>query len=116
MRTVNVNIEQLSQIARLAIQQQDWARVSESATAILKQQPTNPEGLFLAGVVERVANRPVNALQYFKAALEQDDSRYDAAIELANQYSVVRRNGEAAELLSRYKDKLTNSSVYSDLL
>lgn len=115
MRTVNVNIEQLSQIARLAIQQQDWARVSESATAILKQQPNNPEGLFLAGVVERVANRPVNALQYFKAALEQDDSRYDAAIELANQYSVARRNGEAAELLSRYKDKLSNSSVYSDL-
>lgn len=112
---VNVNIEHLSEIARLAIQSQDWARVSASATTILKQQPINPEGLFLAGVVERVANRPINALHYFKAALEQDTNRYDAAIELANQYSIARRNGEAARLLSEYRDKLSNSSVYSDL-
>lgn len=109
------NIEQMSQIARLAIQRQDWAQVSESATKILKQQPKNAEGLFLAGVLEKVANRPVNALQYFQDALEQDAGRYDAAIELANQYSIARRNGEAAQLLSQYKDKLTNSSVYSDL-
>lgn len=112
---MNVNIEQLSMNARLAIQRQDWAIVNESAKAILTQQPNNPEGLFLAGVVERVSNRPANALQYFKAALEQDSERYDAAIELANQYSIARRNGEAAEILKKYKDKLSTSSVYSDL-
>lgn len=112
---VNFDIESLSQRARVAIQRQDWAAVQEAATAILKQQPNNAEGLFLAGKVERAANRPANALQYFKSALANDVTRYDAAVELANQYSIARQNGAAAELLDKYKHQLTNSSFYSDL-
>lgn len=112
---MNINIEQLSQVARLAIQRKDWGTVSQSASAILEYSAHNAEGLFLSGMVEKAANRPRMALEYFKAAIEQDPSRYDAAIELANQYSIARRNGEAAALLASYIDKLSGSSVYSDL-
>ncbi|MGD8385405.1 MAG: sulfotransferase, partial [Lysobacterales bacterium] len=41
--------------------------------------------------------------------------RYDAAVELANQYSVARRNADAAGLLARYEDKLDNSPIYLDM-
>ncbi len=112
---MNQNIDTLSQVARLAVQKNDWKTVSESAQAILMQNPESAEGLFLAGKVERVANRPINAIQCFERALNIDSSRYDAAVELANQYSIARRNGDAEILLDKYSSYLVPSSVYSDL-
>jgi len=94
---------------------QDWATVEACAKEILRQDKTSAEGYFLTGVVERVSRRTVMAIQAFEKALALDADRYDAAIELANQYSVARRNGEAATLIARYEEKLGNSPMYLDL-
>lgn len=112
---MNENINKLSHAGRIAIQRQDWAKVSQSAIGILNIDSNNAEGFFLAGIVERVAGRLSNAIRYFEAALQADSQRYDAAVELANQYSRSRRNGHAANLLEKYQDLLSASSVYSDL-
>jgi Tfp pilus assembly protein PilF len=55
------------------------------------------------------------AAKAFAAALELDAGRYDAAIELANQYFIGRRNADAADLLARYVDMLDNSPRYLDM-
>ncbi len=97
------------------MQSQDWATVAACANEILRQDSGSAEGYFLTGLVERVSQRPLKAAAAFEKSLALDESRYDAAIELANQYSVSRRNGEAAELLERYQEKLGNSPMYLDL-
>ena len=108
-------LSQISVAARKAVGHQDWARVAACANEILRQDKTSAEGYFLTGLVERVSQRPVKATQAFEQALALDADRYDAAIELANQYSIARRNGDAATLLARYKEKLGNSPMYLDL-
>jgi len=105
----------ISVAARTAMRYQDWATVEACAKEILRQDKTSAEGYFLTGVVERVSRRTVMAIQAFEKALALDADRYDAAIELANQYSVARRNGEAATLIARYEEKLGNSPMYLDL-
>lgn len=109
------NVLQLSQQARRAIQAKDWGNVGVFASSILKLDINNAEGHFLSGMVEKVAKRHALAINRFEQALILDNTRYDAAIELANQYSIARRNADAAELLEKYKNSLTNSSLYSDL-
>jgi hypothetical protein len=112
---MTINSSQLSGQGRNAVRNQDWGTVSACANLILQQDINNPEGYFLSGLVERISNRPAKAAKAFERALELDDRRYDAAIELANQYSIARRNADVAELLANYEDKLGNSSMYLDL-
>jgi len=112
---MNKNSSQLSEQARNAVRNQDWGKVSACANLLLQQDMNNPEGYFLSGLVERVSNRPAKAANAFERALELDERRYDAAIELANQYSIARRNADVAELLAKYEDRLGNSSMYLDL-
>lgn len=112
---MTINTSQMSELARRAVRDQDWETVAACANSILQQDVGSAEGYFLAGLVERMANRPVRAAQAFEKTLELDVSRYDAAIELANQYSVARRNAKAADLLIKYEDKLGNSPMYLDL-
>ena len=112
---MTINISQISEIGRRAARAQDWETVAACANSILQQDMGSPEGYFLTGLVERVSNRPVRAAQAFEKVLELDANRYDAAIELANQYSTARRNAEVAELLAKYTGKLDNSPMYLDL-
>lgn len=109
------NALKLSEHARRAARNQDWGTVAACANSILQEDNDNAEGYFLTGLVERVSNKPLRAVKAFERALELDDKRYDAAVELANQYSVARRNGDAAALLTRYESTLENSSMYLDL-
>jgi len=108
-------ISQISLTARRAVKSQDWATVAACANEIIKRDAGSAEGYFLAGIVERVSQKPVKAAQAFEKALGLDADRYDAAVELANQYSIARRNAEAAELLAKYEEKLDNSPMYLDL-
>jgi len=108
-------LSQISITARKAIQSQDWATVAACANEIIRLDQNSAEGYFLAGVVERVAQKPLKAAQAFEKSLALDTNRYDAAIELANQYSIARRNGDVAELLAKYEGKLDNSPIYLDL-
>ena len=93
----------------------DWGTVASCANEILRRDMHSAEGYFLTGIVEKVSQRPVKAVAAFENALTLDADRYDAAIELANQYSVLRRNADVAALLEKYEKKLDNSPMYLDL-
>lgn len=112
---MTMTTSQLSEKARHSVRIQDWGTVSVCANLILQHDINNPEGYFLSGLVERISNKPALAAKAFERALELDERRYDAAIELANQYSIARRNADVADLLAKYADKLGNSSMYLDL-
>lgn len=112
---MTLELSKVSEIGRKAVRAQDWETVVACANEILLRDKSSAEGYFLTGIVERVSNRPLKATAAFEKTLALDTDRYDAAIELANQYSVSRRNGEVAELLGRYEEKLGNSPMYLDL-
>jgi tetratricopeptide (TPR) repeat protein len=109
------DIDPISRAARHAAHHQDWAKVAQLATEILRLAPNDPEGQFLFGLVHNASRQPKKAIEAFEQALALDDHRYDAAVELANQYCIARRNGEAAALLANYTDKLNNSPRYLDM-
>jgi tetratricopeptide (TPR) repeat protein len=108
-------LSQLGLTARRALQSQDWATVTACANDIIRLDQNSAEGYFLMGIVERVSQKPLKAAQAFEKSIALDANRYDAAVELANQYSIARRNKDVAELLAKYEDKLGNSPVYLDL-
>ena len=108
-------ISQIAAAGRRAVQSQDWASVAACAKEIIRRDAKSAEGYFLGGLVERIQRHPRKAIELFQRVLELDPERYDAAVELANQYSMTRRNADVAELLARYEDKLGNSPMYLDL-
>ncbi len=112
---MNEEIAALSSRARRAMSDQDWATVDAAATEILELAANAAEGHFLKGIVEKAARRPKRAATAFSQALALNPKRYDAAIELASQHSLARRNGEAAKLLEQYQGFLDNSPRYLDM-
>jgi tetratricopeptide (TPR) repeat protein len=104
-----------SAVGRKAVQTRDWSTVEACAVQIKRMAPEDPEGYFLSGLFHKASSRPLKAIEALERALALDDARYDAAVELASQYSVARRNGEAAELLDRYAGKLNSSPRYLDM-
>ena len=108
-------LAQIAATARKAAQSRDWATVSACAGEILKRDGNSPEGHFLSGLVKKASRRPVRAAEAFARALELDAGRYDAAIELANQYGLANRHAEALELLEKYKSHLGNSPRYLNM-
>lgn len=108
-------LAELGTKARRAAQARDWATVRTCATELLRRDATDAEGHFLMGLAEKAAQRPLRAVDAFSRALELDPGRYDAAVELADQHVVARRNADAASLLARYEPLLVNSPRYLDL-
>ena len=108
-------IENLSQAGRRAFAQQDWSTVQICANGILSRDAENAEGHFLLGIAEKAAEHPRKSIAAFEAVLARDEDRYDAAIELAGQYSIGRRNGEVLAVLEKYEGMLDNSPRYLDL-
>lgn len=108
-------VKNLSNAARQAMANQDWATVHLCANGILSRDANEPEGYFFLGLIEKAQEHPRRAIEAFEKVLELDKSRYDAAVELASQYSMGRRNGEVAELLGRYEGALENSPRYLDM-
>jgi tetratricopeptide (TPR) repeat protein len=112
---VSSHVQQLSAAARQAVQANNWAQVKTCARAILDRSRDNAEGYFLLGLVEKAANRIEPAIKSFTRAIRSDDSRYDAAVELAAQLLRAARHREATALLQRYEPLLNNSPVYLDM-
>ena len=112
---MTAHLSQLSATARRAIQARDWATVSACAGRIIKQDIKSPEGYFLSGLVEKAAGRANKARDNFLQAISIDAGRYDAAIELANQYAILLRHSETLNLLKRYESRLGNSPLYLDM-
>jgi tetratricopeptide (TPR) repeat protein len=112
---VNDSLSRLSAVARRAVQAKDWATVNTCARDILKKNRKNAEGWFLSGLAEKAAGRTRGAVDAFSKALHFDERRYDAAIELAWQYWISVRLGEARDLLQKYESHLGKSPLYLDL-
>lgn len=112
---MNSELERFSVTARRAVEAREWGVVDACASEILRREPANAEGHFLDGLARKVQNKPLRAIEAFEKALAADPRRYDAAVELANQYSTARRNGDAARLLAQYEDALSNSPIYLDM-
>ncbi|MDA0978177.1 MAG: sulfotransferase [Proteobacteria bacterium] len=102
-------------MARQAAQRQNWAVVHQGATQILQIDPAEPEGYFLMGLSMKAARRQDAAVQAFEKVISLDSKRYDASIELANQYFLVLRTAEAYQLLESYSSQLSNSPRYLDM-
>lgn len=100
--------------ARRAVQVRDWSQVKACAREILNRQRNSAEGRFLLGLAEKQAGRLEQATNAFSTAIELDEARYDAAVELADQYMHLGRYGAAAELLARYESRMANSPLYLD--
>jgi tetratricopeptide (TPR) repeat protein len=109
------NLSQLSKQARFAVQQRDWRNVAMFAQMILKQNKKDPEGYFLAGLVEKASKNAERAVVAFNKTLSLDSLRYDAAVELAYQYILLLDHGKAFELLVSHEHLLGNSPLYLDM-
>ena len=105
----------VSAVARKAAQRKDWTTVEACAADILRANRASPEGHFLRGLAEKGAGRPAKAAAAFEKALELDQKRYDAAIELASQSAILQRNSTALALLEQYKGHLVNSPRYLNM-
>jgi tetratricopeptide (TPR) repeat protein len=112
---MNQYVAQYSTVARKAVNRKDWATVNGCAKEIIKLDSKSAEGYFLSGLAKKASGRPVEATEAFAKALGLDADRHDAAIELANQHCVARRNADAHALVIKYEDKLSNSPLYLNM-
>jgi tetratricopeptide (TPR) repeat protein len=112
---MNDEVSRISTTARRAVEARDWPTVAACANEILRREPGSAEGYFLRGLFAKVDKQPSKAIESFEKALALDSRRYDAAVELAGQFSLARRNREAAALLAKYETALSNSPLYLDL-
>ena len=108
-------IDRISATARHAASTRNWNQVNHCALEIRRRDPANAEGPFLLGLARKAAAQPQAAAESFAEALELDAARYDAAIELAWQYILLNRHGEASGYLDDYAPMLSNSPLYLDL-
>jgi tetratricopeptide (TPR) repeat protein len=109
------DLSQLSQQARLFVQQRNWQNVYTLSQKIIALDSSEPEGYFLSGLAEKAARRFETAIDAFNQALELGPERYDAAIELAQVYLLLLRHNDAYELVNKYEQQLSNSALYLDM-
>ena len=109
------SIAELSTTARRAVSANAWPTVDACAREILQQAPDSAEGWFLAGLVAKARQQADAAVDAFLKALDLDHARYDAAIELANQYAGLRLHGRAVRVIDEYVDRLSNSPLYLNM-
>ena len=112
---MNDFLKQLGAAGRSAAFRRDWATVDACARELLKRENQSTEGHFLAGLVCKASQQADSAVEAFSRTLELDDARYDAAIELANQYCLAQRHGDAFALVDRYESSLSNSPLYLNM-
>jgi tetratricopeptide (TPR) repeat protein len=108
-------IDRISATARHAVTTRNWNQVNLCALEIQRRAPENAEGPFLLGLARKATSQPEAAAKLFAQALDLDAGRYDAATELAWQYILLNRHGEANEYLENYAAMLSNSPLYLDL-
>ena len=106
------SLHEFSQYARMLIGQKNWQGAASIAGQMQQQFSESAEGFFIGGMVAKNTRRLTAAIQQFTTALEKDEARHDAAIELAELYTSQSRFSDALKLLDKYQAKLTDSSYY----
>ena len=108
-------LQMIAAAGRKAVAERDWRRVNACGLEIMRQAPKDPEGPFLLGLASKNAGHYHQAAENFREVISLVSSRYDAAIELAFQYVLQNRIGDAKALLDQYRDNLDNSPIYLNL-
>lgn len=112
---MNTQIKKLSMAGRQAAQANDWPKVRACAREILSRARDSAEGYFLLGIAESAGHRREAAEKAFIRAINVDEGRYDAAIELAAQYMKTHRYGQAVDLVQKHASLMGNSPKYLDM-
>lgn len=112
---MTTSLQQLSDAARQAMARQNWPVVDQIAQQMVQHVPNSAEGHYLTGKVFKAKQRPRQAVEAFNKALSLDSARYDAAIELADIYTITKENALSKKLLDEYKSLLANSPKYLDM-
>ena len=110
-----VDENRLIEAGRMAAQKNDWGTVYKCAHELIKINRSNPEGFFFLGLAEKAARQTLESIDAFEKCLDLDERRFDAGIELANQYHMSLRNDEAIRLLEKYTAMLANSPWHLDM-
>ncbi len=111
--TMNNQLQaQYSAAARQAVARRQWATVDTCAKELLELDADSAEGWFLTGLTRKAQLRTEDAIAAFRKALELDNARYDAAVELAVILVSERLHGEAAGLVSAREQQMWNSPLY----
>ncbi len=113
--SLNDYLQQVSAAGRHAVSRKDWASVAACANELVKKDSNSAEGHFLQGLLDKASGNSQDAIAAFDRALQLNSDRYDAAVELANQFSAERRNSEAAAVLNACVDKLAASPMYLNM-
>lgn len=114
--TVNPNdFQQLSKLARGAWLKQDQNGFHALVVLLSRYHANKAETIFLVGLDFKQQGLRTEAKNAFAQALKMDDSRHDAAIELADLEAITGNPEIAYELLESHKSKLKNSPMYADM-
>ena len=99
--------------ARQAMRRGDWAGAQRLAAAMMARAPA--EGQFVLGVVAASTGRVVEALAHMQAAVAADP-RGEYRAQLAKLYSLLRRDGEAAQVLREAEEALPEDALSLDTI
>lgn len=108
-------VQMIATAGRQAAAARDWRRVNACGLEVRRLAPKDPEGPFLLGLASKNAGHFHQAVENFREVISLDSGRYDAAIELAFQYVLLNRLGDAKALLDEYRVNLDNSPIYLNM-
>lgn len=104
--------------ARQALRRGDWAAARRLAAGLMARSPA--EGAFVLGVAAASAGRVVEALAHFRQAVMCDPPEASRSGEyraqLARTLSLLRRDGEAAQVLQEAEQNLPQDALSLDTL
>lgn len=93
------DLEQLKQQSRQALAAEDWPQLQQLCKHWLSHYPNAADGHYLAGVLAGQAERFGLAARAFERALQLDDRRSDAAIQLARCLVRLGEHSRAHQLV-----------------
>jgi tetratricopeptide (TPR) repeat protein len=112
---VSDHLQKMSITARRAAQAKNWPQVKACAREILSRSRDSAEGYFLLGLAESASQQRESAEKALTRALQLDERRYDAAVELAGLKMRANRYGEAVALLEKHSANMQGSPKYLDM-
>ncbi|MDH5434010.1 MAG: sulfotransferase [Gammaproteobacteria bacterium] len=112
---VEENLLLLCQNARDAFHRNDWISLLTISNRIINDYKHESEGYYFSGIANKGLRKYDLAIKSFIRALEINDKRFDAAIELADIYLIFLRYTDSFEVLDRYIRLISNNPYYFHL-
>ena len=107
-----MSLADLTALARQAAARKDWRTVKTYAEQILKDEPIDPEGLFMSGLALKNMGQFEQAKAAFLKCKKADRNRHDARVELAEITQRFGDHGAASALLENIENLANKSPLY----